>query len=153
MKLSSWARKQGGELPHRLAVVQVGQAPCPRPAAPLGHHPGGGTSSREAHGAQDTLRVTYARVSSADQKEDLERQVERLKAFAQAQGWAEYEVVAEVGSAMRKRRRLLQVLADPGVSRIVVEKRHHLNQFDFPLVEAALRASGRRILVLEDECG
>lgn len=49
--------------------------------------------------------------------------------------------------------RLLQVLADPGVSRIVAEKRHHLNQFGFPLVEAALRASGRRIVVLEDECG
>lgn len=79
--------------------------------------------------------------------------MERLKAFAQAQGWAEYEVVAEVGAATRKRRRLLQVLADPGVSRIVVEKRHHLNQFGFPLVEAALRASGRRIVVLEDECG
>ena len=97
--------------------------------------------------------VLYARVSSADQREDLERQVERLKAFAQAQGWAEYEVVAEVGSATRKRGRLLQVLADPGVSRIVAEKRHHLNQFGFPLVEAALRASGRRIVVLEDECG
>ena len=94
--------------------------------------------------------MTYARVSSADQKEDLERQVERLKAFAQAQGWA---VAAEVGSATKKRGRLLQVLADPGVSRIVVEKRHHLNQFGFPLVEAALRASGRRIVVLEDECG
>jgi putative resolvase len=99
------------------------------------------------------FRVTYARVSSADQEEDLERQVERLKAFAQAQGWAEYEVVAEVGSATRKRGRLLQVLADPGVSRIVAEKRHHLNQFGCPLVEAALRASGRRIVVLEDECG
>ena len=153
MKLSSWARKQGVSYLTAWRWFKSGKLPVLARQLLLGHHPGGGTSSREAHGAQDTLRVTYARVSSADQKEDLERQVERLKAFAQAQGWAEYEVVAEVGPATRKRRRFLQVLADPRVSRIVVEKRHHLNQFDFPLVEAALRASGRRILVLEDEGG
>jgi Predicted site-specific integrase-resolvase len=95
--------------------------------------------------------VLYARVSSADQKADLERQVERLKAFAQAQGWQDFEVVAEVGTASRRRKGLLRVLADPGVSLIVVERRFHLGQFGFPLVEAALRASGRRVLALEDE--
>jgi predicted site-specific integrase-resolvase len=77
--------------------------------------------------------------------------VERLKAFAQAQGWRDFEVVAEVGTASRRRRGLLRVLADPGVSLIVVERRFHLGQFGFPLVEAALRASGRRVLALEDE--
>lgn len=60
------------------------------------------------------FRVTYARVSSADQEEDLERQVERLKAFAQAQGWAEYEVVAEVGSATRKREGFSRFWPIPG---------------------------------------
>ena len=95
--------------------------------------------------------VLYARVSSPDQKADLERQVERLKAFARTRGWRSFEVVAEVGAASKRRKGLLRVLADPGVSLIVVERRCHLSQFGFPLVEAALRASGRRLLALEDE--
>jgi len=146
MKLSDWARKQGVSYLTAWRWFKSGKLPVPARQLPSG-------TILVEEPLPEGRTVLYARVSSADQREDLERQVERLKAFAQAQGWAEYEVVAEVGSATRKRGRLLQVLADPGVSRIVAEKRHHLNQFGFPLVEAALRASGRRIVVLEDECG
>ena len=146
MKLSDWARKQGVSYLTAWRWFKSGKLPVPARQLPSG-------TILVEEPLPEGRTVLYARVSSADQREDLERQVERLKAFAQAQGWAEYEVVAEVGSATRKRGRLLQVLADPGVSRIVPEKRHHLTQFGFPLVEAALRASGRRIVVLEDECG
>ncbi len=54
--------------------------------------------------------VLYARVSSADQRVELER----LKALAAAQGWRDCEVVAEVGSGLNgKRRKLLRVLKAP----------------------------------------
>ena len=95
--------------------------------------------------------VLYARVSSADQRVDLERQVERLKAFAAAQGWRDCEVVAEVGSGLNgKRRKLLRVLKDPRVGRIVVEHRDRLACFGFEMLEAALYASGKQLVVMDE---
>ncbi len=95
--------------------------------------------------------MTYARVSSHDQKDDLERQVVRLEAFARAQGWTDYEVVAEIGSGLDgKRRKLLRILRNPRVGRIVVEHRDRLARFGFELLEAALYASGKRIVVVEE---
>lgn len=75
----------------------------------------------------------YARVSSADQKDDLQRQVQRLEAFAREQGWVHFDVVAEIGSGLNgKRRKLLRVLRDPRVSRIVVEHRDRLARLRQP---------------------
>jgi putative resolvase len=76
--------------------------------------------------------VRYARVSSADQKEDLERQVQRLQAFAQEQGWTEVKAVTEIGSGLNgKRKKLLRILRDPQVVRMVVEHRDRLARFGF----------------------
>ena len=94
--------------------------------------------------------VLYARVSSADQKEDLDRQVERLRKWAADWG-VEVEVVAEVGSGLNgRRRKLLRLLRDPSVKLIVVERRDRLAPFGFELVEAALMASSRKIAVMEE---
>lgn len=95
--------------------------------------------------------MLYARVSSADQKEDLERQVQRLQAFAQEQGWTEVTVVTEIGSGLNgKRKNLLRILRDPQVVRIVVEHRDRLARFGCDVLEAALAASGRHVVVIED---
>jgi putative resolvase len=48
--------------------------------------------------------VRYARVSSADQKADLDRQVARLAAFAAERGIGVAKVVAEVGSGLNGHR-------------------------------------------------
>ena len=92
-----------------------------------------------------------ARVSSADQKADLERHVHRLQAFAQEQGWTEVTVVTDIGSGVNgKRKNLLRILRDPQVVRIVMEHRDRLARFGFDLLEAALAASGRHVVVIED---
>ncbi len=144
MKLSEWARKHGISYLTAWRWFRTGKLPVPARQLPSG-------TILVEEPVREGRTVLYARVSSPDQRADLERQVERLKAFARAQGWRDFEVVAEVGTASRRRKGLLRVLADPGVSLIVVERRFHLGQFGFPLVEAALRASGRRVLALEDE--
>jgi putative resolvase len=147
VKLSHWARKHGISYLTAWRWFKAGKLPVPARQLPSGTilveepSPGGRT-------------VLYARVSSADQKADLERQVERLKAFAQAQGWQDFEVVAEIGSGLNgKRRKLLRVLKDPTVGRIVVERRDRLAPFGFELVEAALHASGKRIVVVAAHLG
>ena len=51
--------------------------------------------------------ITYARVSSHDQKDDLERQKQMLEMYCAAKGW-EYEVVADLGSGMNYRKKGLK---------------------------------------------
>lgn len=95
--------------------------------------------------------VCYARVSSGDQKNDLQRQADRLKAFAFNMGVAAPEVVTEVGSGMDdKRRKLNHLLADPTVATIIVEHRDRLARMNAGLIESALEASGRRLIVVDD---
>lgn len=95
--------------------------------------------------------VCYARVSSSDQKADLQRQAPRLKAFAVNLGVEKPEVVTETGSGMNDRRRKLnRVLSDPTIGTIVVEHRDRLARMNAGLVESALKAQGRRLIVVDD---
>ena len=95
--------------------------------------------------------VCYARVSSSDQKVDLQRQVDRLKAFAVNLGAFDVEVVSEIGSGLNdKRRKLNRILADPTVGTIIVEHRDRLTRMNAGLIESALEASGRRLIVVDD---
>jgi predicted site-specific integrase-resolvase len=92
----------------------------------------------------------YARVSSAGQKPDLDRQVARVTAWATAEGLPVGRVVTEVGSAVNgKRREFLALLRDQSVTAIVVEHRDRFARFGAEYVEAALEAQGRRLLVVD----
>ena len=96
------------------------------------------------------VTVVYARVSSADQRQDLERQVARVTTWATGRNLSVDRVVTEVGSALNgRRRKLLALLRDPGVTTVVVEHRDRFARFGAEYVEAVLSASGRRLLVVE----
>lgn len=93
--------------------------------------------------------VRYARVSSHDQRSDLDRQVARLTEWATGQGMAVAEVAVEAGSGMNgKRRRLARLLADATATTVVVEHRDRLARFGAGYLEA-LPAQGRRIVVAD----
>ena len=95
--------------------------------------------------------VVYARVSAADQRADLARQVDRLAGEVTARGLSVDEVVREVGSGMTGRRpKLRRVLSDPTAMTVVVEHRDRLARFGVEHLEAALAAQGRRLLVVEE---
>jgi putative resolvase len=56
----------------------------------------------------------YARVSAVDQKNDLERQMERLKDYAAAQGYHVTRMVCEIGAGRNSRRpKFLKLLDFP----------------------------------------
>lgn len=93
----------------------------------------------------------YARVSSADQKADLERQVERLSAFAAGRGLVVSETVSEIGSGLNgHRKKLLRLLRDPEVGTIIVEHRDRLARFGVEYLEALLSSNSRRLIVLNE---
>ncbi|ASW24354.1 resolvase, N terminal domain protein [Bifidobacterium pseudolongum] len=81
----------------------------------------------------------------------MQRQADRLKAFALSMGVEAPEIVTETGSGMDdKRRKLKRLLADPTVGMIIVEHRDRLARMNAGLVESALKAQGRRIIVVDD---
>lgn len=55
----------------------------------------------------DRATIAYARVSSHDQKNDLERQKQLLELYCARQGWT-YEVIADLGSGMNYRKKGLK---------------------------------------------
>jgi putative resolvase len=78
--------------------------------------------------------------------------VARLAAWAVQSGRAVVRVEAEVGSGMNgARSKARRLLADPGVQTVVVEHRDRLGRMNTELVEAALSAHGRRLIVLDPD--
>ena len=53
--------------------------------------------------------ITYARVSSHNQKDDLERQTQVLELYCARQGWT-FEVLTDLGSGMNYRKKGLKRL-------------------------------------------
>ena len=93
----------------------------------------------------------YARVSSHDQKSDLDRQVARLTCWAADAGGQVVRVESEIGSGMNgSGKKVRRLLADPRVTAVVVEHRDRLGRMNTELVESALAAHGRRLVVLDD---
>jgi putative resolvase len=94
--------------------------------------------------------VAYARVSSQDQKMDLERQIARIAEWAAARGIRIDRYVREVGSGLNdKRRELAALLVDQTVGTIVVEHRDRLARFGVMQLEKALSAAQRSIAVID----
>jgi putative resolvase len=76
--------------------------------------------------------AVYARVSSAENKSNLESQAERLIAYCTARGYQVAKVGKEVGSAINDARpKLLALLADQSIGLIVVEHKDRLTRFGF----------------------
>jgi predicted site-specific integrase-resolvase len=104
----------------------------------------------DAERAPGGVAAVYARVSSADQEADLDRQVARVTAWATADGLTVGRVVTEVGSALDgKRGKFLGLLRDKSVAVIVAEHRGRFARFGEEYLEAALEAQGRRLLVAD----
>jgi putative resolvase len=95
--------------------------------------------------------AVYARVLSADQRGDLDRQVARLVGHVTTSGMSPTKVVFEVGSGLSGHRtKLLGLLRDATVGIIVVEHRDRLARLGVEYLEAALAAQGRQLVVVED---
>ena len=99
----------------------------------------------------DRKTVAYARVSSHDQKEDLERQKQVLEMYCAAQGWT-YEVIADLGSGMNDHKkglkRLLNAILQDEVGRLVITHKDRLLRFGAELVFAICEAKEVEVVIL-----
>ena len=91
----------------------------------------------------------YARVSSAENKTNLDSQADRLIAYCQAKGWQIHKVVKEIGSGINdNREKLLKLLADTEMTVIVVVHKDRLTRFGFNYISTLFEIQGRRIEVV-----
>ncbi len=98
------------------------------------------------------LTVGYARVSSHEQKSQLELQANRLWAYAGQNSITLDRVVSEVASGLNDRRpKLRRLLADNHVGTVLVEHRDRLARFGVGMVEAMLQARGGSLVVIDNE--
>jgi len=100
---------------------------------------------------QERKTIAYARVSSHDQKEDLERQKQVLELYCAKQGWT-FEVIADLGSGMNYNKkglkRLLDEIIDGKVGRLVIAHKDRLLRFGAELVFAICEAKGVEVLII-----
>ncbi len=145
VKLSEWASQQGVTYHTAWAWFKKGILPVPAIQLPTGT-----ILVNEAQDAPPESAAIYARVFSADQRGDLDGQVARVLSHLSAMQVPVTKSVTEVGSGLNGHRpKLLRLLSDKTVTVIAVEHRDRLMRFGAEYVEAALRASGRQLLVVE----
>lgn len=101
--------------------------------------------------AEHRQTVAYARVSSHDQKDDLERQKQVLELYCAGNGWT-FDIIADLGSGMNYRKKglkkLLDGVMDGTVGRLVITHKDRLLRFGGELVFALCEARQVEVVIL-----
>ena len=100
---------------------------------------------------QQRKTIAYARVSSHDQKPDLQRQIEMLELYCSVQGWS-FEVISDLGSGMNYHKkglkRLLDDILDNKIDRLVLTHKDRLLRFGAELVFALCEARQVEVVII-----
>ena len=95
--------------------------------------------------------IGYARVSSSDQKEDLERQHAVLEAFCNKNGW-QTEIIRDLGSGMNYNKkglhRLLELLVQGQMSRLVITHKDRLLRFGGEIIFRICELKGIEVVII-----
>ena len=145
MRLSEWAKSIGMSRLAAYRMFKAGTLPVKSQQMPTGRIYVFPEPVRE-----QTVCI-YARVSSADQKADLDRQVARLSEHAAQNHMVVSEVVRETGSGLNGNRKKLERVLRKTDSHLLVEHRDRLCRFGFDYLAAALAQDGREIYVTDSQ--
>ena len=101
--------------------------------------------------AETDLTIGYARVSSHDQKKDLQGQQAALCAYCAARGWT-FEVIADLGSGMNYRKkglkRLIDLILERKMKRLVLTHKDRLLRFGAELIFALCEARQIEVVMI-----
>lgn len=105
-------------------------------------------SGGEPRSQQQKEKVVYARVSSAKQKDDLQRQADFLRSK-----FPDHRLVTDIGSGVNWKRKGLLSLLDAShrgdLQELVVASRDRLCRFAFDLLAVVFRQRGTKLVVLD----
>ena len=95
--------------------------------------------------------VIYCRVSSSENRPNLDSQADRVSAFCAAKGWIVHEVVKECASGLNdKRPKLHKIFSDNKATRIIVEHKDRLTRFGFEYIKTLFYGELVVINMVED---
>jgi predicted site-specific integrase-resolvase len=134
MKLSVWAKKIGMSYRNAHRIFKLGSI---KGAYQLDT---GTIVVPEDVGCQKAeWTVVYARVSSSENKPNLESQADRVCQFCSAKGWVVNEIVKECASGLNDERpKLMKIFKEHRATRIVVEHKDRLTRFGFNYIKTLL---------------
>ncbi|MGL5965060.1 MAG: IS607 family transposase [Fusobacteriaceae bacterium] len=99
--------------------------------------------------ANDIKVVIYARVSSSQNKTNLESQADRLQQYSIAKGYQIHKVVKEIGSGLNdKRPKLLDVLNKEQFDILIIEHSDRLTRFGASYIESLLKLTNRKLEII-----
>ena len=88
----------------------------------------------------------YARVSSAENRDNLDSQAERLKEYCIAKGYKIKRIIKEVGNGVNdNRKKLNALLSDDDYALIVIEHKDRLTRFGFNYIKLLLQKTDKDI--------
>ncbi len=129
MRLSDYAKQNGVSYRTAWNHFKAGKIPNARRLP-------SGTVVLDEQIAKAEKTVVYARVSSSENKTNLLSQSKRVQDFCAAKGWVVNQVVEECGSGLNdSRKKLMAVLSDKTVTRLVVEHKDRLTRFGFNYIK------------------
>jgi len=95
--------------------------------------------------------IAYARVSSHDQKADLDRQDTVLSAYCQSNSW-DYEVIRDLGSGLNFRKKgltkLIELLLEGEIGRLVITNKDRLLRFGSELIFSICEHHAVEVVIL-----
>ena len=100
----------------------------------------------------DKKVAIYTRVSSSENKDNLEKQKERLISYCNAKGYKVDKVITEVGSGLNdERKKLESLLLDKSINLIVVEHKDRLVRFGLNYIQKLLELDNRHIEIINPQ--
>ena len=106
---------------------------------------------RRVSNPSERITLAYARVSSVDQKADLERQKTVLEMYCASQGWS-FELVSDLGSGMNYRKKglqsLLEKLLDGKIERPVITHKDRLLRFGAELIFSICEIQNVEVVII-----
>lgn len=134
---TAWRWWKAGKLPHPARQTETG-------LVIVDYVPAAATRATRSNQA-----AIYSRVSSSENKDNLERQAERLIQYSTAKGYRVVKVVKEVGSGLNdNRKKLEQLLIDGGYEILVVEHKDRLARFGVNYIDVLLKKLGVKLEIL-----
>lgn len=105
----------------------------------------------DEHETKEDYVVIYARVSSTQNKDNLDLQAERLVQYANARGYQVKEVIKEIGSGINDNRtKLNKLLENEKPTKIIVEHKDRLTRLGFNYISTLLKRVSCKIEVVNE---
>jgi predicted site-specific integrase-resolvase len=146
MKLTTWAKKHSLTYRRSWELFKLGKIPN---AIQM---PSGCIIIEDDAPKPEQKIVIYTRVSSSENKNNLDKQADRLISYCNAKGWKVEKVVKEIGSGLNDNRKQLEkLLMDKSVTTIVVEHSDRFSRFGMNYIQKLLELQGRKVEIVNKQ--